>query len=47
MQHLQHKKKTNETLEHVSEALAKIPEKHLKLIANLCNIQIKTLATYV
>jgi hypothetical protein len=29
------------------ETLAKTPEKHLKIIANICNIQMKHLQTYV
>jgi hypothetical protein len=29
------------------ETLAKTPEKHLKTIANICNIQMKHLQTYV
>jgi hypothetical protein len=33
---------------HAFEALAKTPEKHLKKsLQYICNIQIKTLATYV
>jgi hypothetical protein len=31
-------KKTDETLKHASKTLAKTPEKHLKTIANMCNI---------
>jgi hypothetical protein len=34
-----YKKKTDETL-------AKIPEKHVKTIANICNIRMKHLQTY-
>jgi hypothetical protein len=30
-------------LKHASETLAKTPEKHLKTIANICNIQMKHL----
>jgi hypothetical protein len=34
-------------LKQVSETLAKTPKKHLKTIANICNIQIKQLQKYV
>jgi hypothetical protein len=43
MQHLQNKKKIDETLKHASQTLAKTPEKHLKIITNIHNIQIKQL----
>jgi hypothetical protein len=33
-----YKKKTDETFKHASKTLAKIPEKHLKTIANMRNI---------
>jgi hypothetical protein len=36
-----------EHLKQASETLAKMPEKHLKTIANICNIQMKNLQTYV
>jgi hypothetical protein len=31
----------------IDETLVKTSEKHLKIIANICNIQIKHLQTYV
>jgi hypothetical protein len=34
-------------LEYVSETLAKTLEKTLETTANICNIQIKSLATYM
>jgi hypothetical protein len=42
-----YKRRQMKHLKHASETLAKTPEKHLKTIANVCNIQINTLATYV
>jgi hypothetical protein len=30
-------------LKHASKTVAKTPEKHLKIIANICNMQIKHL----
>jgi queuine/archaeosine tRNA-ribosyltransferase len=40
-------KKQMKHLKYMSETLAKTREKHLKIIANICNIQIKHFATYV
>jgi hypothetical protein len=42
-----YKRRQMKYLKHASETLAKIPRKHLKNIANIGNIEIKTLATYV
>jgi hypothetical protein len=42
-----YKRRQIKHLKQVSETLAKTPEEHLKIIANICNIQIKHLQTYV
>jgi hypothetical protein len=42
-----YKKKTDEILETRSKTLAKTLRNHLKIITNICNIQIKHLQTYI
>jgi hypothetical protein len=44
---MQHKKRQMKHLKQAFETLAKMPEKHLKIIANICNNQIKHVPTYV
>jgi hypothetical protein len=47
MQQLQRKKTQMRHLKQASETPVKMPKKHLKTIANICNIKIKYLQTYV
>jgi hypothetical protein len=47
MQQLQHTKRQMKNLKQASETLAKTAEKHLKTIANIYNIKMKHLQTYV
>jgi hypothetical protein len=42
-----YKEREMKHLKPASETLAKTPEKHLKTIANICNIQMKHLQTYI
>jgi hypothetical protein len=42
-----YKRRQIKHLKQTSGTLAKTPEKHLKIIANICNIQMKHLQTYV
>jgi hypothetical protein len=42
-----YKRRQIKHLKQVSEILVKMLEKHLKTIANICNIQMKHLQTYI
>jgi hypothetical protein len=42
-----YKRRQMKHLKRAFETLAQTPEKHLKTIANICNIQMKHLQTYI